>query len=333
VGSYPQPDWLIDRGRLASQMPPRTHMRDLWRVTPEWLEAAQDDAVLLSIRAQERAGIDILSDGEVRRESYSNGFANALDGVDLDNPGQKLSRTGTLVTVPRVVGKVHRKHPVNVRDLEFLRANTTHPVKITLPGPFTMTQLTVNDYYPSESALAMDYAAAVNAEIRDLFAAGADVVQIDEPYLQAQSEKARQYALPAIERAFAGVSGATALHTCFGYAALVNERPLGYSFLPELKACGACQISIETAQVSLDCSILETLRGKTIMLGVLDLSTHQIESPELVAERIRRALPFVSATDLLLAPDCGMKYLPREVAFEKLRAMVGGASIVRTELG
>ncbi len=333
VGSYPQPDWLIDRDRLAAQMPPRTHLCGLWRLAPPFLASALDDAVLLAIRDQERAGIDLICDGEIRRESYTNRFANALEGVDLDNPGQRLSRTGTLVPVPRVTGKVHRIHPVNVGDMQFLRANTERQVKITVPGPFTMTQLTANDYYPSESALAMDYAAAVNEEILDLFAAGADVVQIDEPYLQAQSEKARDYALPAIERALAGVTGVTALHTCFGYGALVNERPQGYSFLPELKSCNARQISIETAQSALDCSILETLRGKTIMLGVLDLSTSEVETAEVVAERIRRALPYVDAKDVIVAPDCGMKYLSREAAFGKLRSMVEGARIVRAELG
>jgi 5-methyltetrahydropteroyltriglutamate--homocysteine methyltransferase len=313
-------------------MPPRTHMRELWRVAPEWLEQAQDDAVIVVVREQEAAGIDIVSDGEIRRESYSNLFANALEGVDLDNPGQKLSRTGTLVPVPRVTGKVHRKHAVNVRDLKFLKAHTDRLVKTTLPGPFTMTQLTVNNYYKSEADLAMDYAVAVNEEMKDLFAAGADVVQIDEPYLQAQATKAREYALPALERAFKGVQGATALHTCFGYAALVNERPQGYSFLRELNQCPVSQISIETAQVSLDCSILEGLRGKKIMLGVLDLSSQVVETPEAVAERIRRALPYVDAADIILAPDCGMKYLPRAVASGKLRAMADGAAIVRAEL-
>jgi 5-methyltetrahydropteroyltriglutamate--homocysteine methyltransferase len=332
VGSYPQPDWLIDRQKLASRMPPRTHMRELWRVAPQWLDEAQDDAVILAIRDQERAGIDIVTDGEMRRESYSNLFANALEGVDLDHPGQKLSRTGTLVPVPRVTGKIRRKHPVNVCHLQFLRAHTDHPVKITVPGPFTMTQLTVNDFYKTEDEMAMDYAAAVNEEIQDLFAAGADVVQVDEPYLQAQAAKARQYALAALNRAFEGVKGTTAIHTCFGYAALVNERPEGYSFLPELAHCRTDQISIETAQVSLDCSILETLRGKAIILGVLDLSTNQIETPEAVAARIRRALPYVDAKNVILAPDCGMKYLSREVAFGKMKAMVEGARIVRREL-
>jgi 5-methyltetrahydropteroyltriglutamate--homocysteine methyltransferase len=332
VGSYPQPDWLIDREMLTSQMPPRTRLHQLWRVAPEWLEEAQDDAALLAIREQERAGVDIVTDGEVRRESYSNQFATALEGIDLDRPGSRISRTGTKVPVPRVVGKIRRKHAVNVRDVKFLRANTGRQVKVTVPGPFTMTQLSANDFYQSPAELALDYAAAVNQEIKDLFATGADVVQIDEPYLQAQPDEARAFALAALERALDGVTGKTAIHTCFGYAALVQGRPAGYSFLPELRHCPVCQISIETAQVNLDCSILETVRGKGIVLGVLDLSTHQVESAATVAERIRRALPFVSAENLILAPDCGMKYLPREVAFGKMKAMVDGAKIVRAEL-
>ena len=332
VGSYPQPDWLIDRPALNSQMPPRTRLQKLWRVAPEWLEQAQDDATLVAIRDQERAGLDILSDGEMRRESYSNRFATALEGIDLDNPGTKISRTGGQVPVPRVVGKIHRTRFVNEWDIQFLRANTDHKVKITVPGPFTMTQLSANDFYASPAALAMDYAAVVNEEIKDLFAGGADVVQIDEPYLQAQPEEARKYALDALARAFDGVTGITVLHTCFGYASLVQGRPAGYSFLSELRGCPVCEIAIETAQVNLDCSILESLRGKSIMLGVLDLSTNEVESPETVAERIRRALPFVTAEKIVLAPDCGMKYLPRDIAFGKMKAMVDGAKIVRAEV-
>jgi 5-methyltetrahydropteroyltriglutamate--homocysteine methyltransferase len=332
VGSYPQPDWLIDRQMLTSRMPPRTRLHKLWRVDPELLEQAQDDATLLAIGAQERAGLDIITDGEMRRESYSNLFATALDGIDLDDPGSKISRTGATVPVPRVVGKLHRKYPVNVRDAAFLRAHTDRRIKITVPGPFTMTQLTQNDFYESPAELALDYATAVNEEMKDLFAAGADVVQIDEPYLQAQPEEARQYALAALDRALDGVTGTTAIHTCFGYAALVQGRPAGYSFLPELAGCRVCEISIETAQVQLDCSILETVRGKAIILGVLDLSTHEVESPETVAARIRRALPFVEAEKMIIAPDCGLKYLPREVAFGKMKAMVDGAKIVRAEL-
>ncbi|HYG45661.1 MAG TPA: hypothetical protein VEA17_22265 [Bordetella sp.] len=333
VGSYTQPDWLIDRSKLAGRFPPRVRARELWRVPPEWLEAAQDDATLLAIRDQERAGIDIISDGEMRRESYSNRFATALDGVDLDNPGTAQDRSGHPNPVPRITGKVYRRHAVQVRDVEFLRANTDRPTKITVPGPFTMSQQAQNDFYASEEALAMDYAAAVNAEIRDLFAAGVNVVQIDEPYMQARPEKARAYGVKALNRALEGVSGTTAVHICFGYAAIIHERPNGYSFLPELESSLADQISIETAQSNLDCSILEKLPSKTIMLGVLDLSTRDIETPDIVAQRIRRALPYVPAERLVIAPDCGFKYLPREVAYGKMKAMVDGARIVRKELG
>lgn len=313
-------------------MPPRTRLHSLWRVAPEYLEQAQDDATLIAVRDQERAGLDIVTDGEMRRESYSNRFATALEGIDLDNPGTKTSRSGAQVPVPRCVGKIRRTHAVNVRDVQFLRANTDRKIKITVPGPFTMTQLTANDHYPSLAELALDYGEAVNAEIQDLFAAGADVVQIDEPYLQAHAEEAREYALPALERALAGVTGTTALHTCFGYAALVKGRPAGYSFLNELDGTAVRQVSIETAQCNLDCSALSGLPHKTVLLGVLDLSTHDIETVETVAARIRRALPFVPAARMIIAPDCGLKYLPREVAFGKIKAMVDGAAMVRAEL-
>ncbi|HVA95813.1 MAG TPA: uroporphyrinogen decarboxylase family protein [Candidatus Dormibacteraeota bacterium] len=332
VGSYAQPDWLIDRQKLAGRFPPRVRALELWRVAPEWLAQAQDDATLLAIRDQERAGVDILTDGEMRRESYSNRFATALEGVDIDNPGSALDRSGHPNPVPRVTGKIRRKHPVEVRDVQFLRANTTHKIKITVPGPFTMSQQAQNDYYSSEEELALDYAAAVNEEIKDLFAAGADVVQIDEPYMQARPQKARLYALSALKRALQGVTGTTAVHLCFGYAAIIHERPAGYSFLPELAESPAHQISIETAQSSLDCSVLQKLPGKTIILGVLDLSTHEVETPEVVAARIRRALPFVNPERIIVAPDCGLKYLPREVAFGKMKAMVDGAALVRGEL-
>jgi len=332
VGSLPQPDWLVDRAMLASNMPPRVRMRDLWRVAPEWLEQAQDDATLLAIRDQERAGLDILTDGEMRRESYSNRFATALEGVDLDQPGTVVSRSGATVLVPRVTGKIRRKHPVEVRDLEFLRANTDHPIKITVPGPFTMAQQAKNDFYESEAAMALDYAAAVNEEIRDLFAAGATIVQVDEPYMQARPEPARQYGVQALQRALDGINGTTAIHLCFGYGYIVKGKPSGYSFLTELAETPARQISIETAQPSLDCSVLEKLPGKTIILGVLDLGTHDVETAETVATRIRRALAHVSPERLVIAPDCGMKYLPRESAFGKMCAMVEGARIVRREL-
>jgi 5-methyltetrahydropteroyltriglutamate--homocysteine methyltransferase len=332
VGSYPQPDWLIDRQKLAGEAVARIRAQELWRVSPEWLAQAQDDATILAIRDQERAGLDILTDGEMRRESYSNRFATALEGIDLDNPGTVLSRTGRKILVPRVVGPVRRRHPVQVRDVQFLRANTDRLIKMTVPGPFTMSQQAQNDYYDTEEALALAYAVAVNEEIKDLFAAGADFVQIDEPYMQAQPEKARQFGVKAVNRALDEAPGVTAIHLCFGYAALVKERPSGYSFLPELAHCPVQQISIETAQSSLDCAVLSKLPGKTIILGVLDLSTQEIETPEIVARRIRRALPFVSPERLIVAPDCGLKYLPRNVAFEKMKAMVGGAELVRSEL-
>lgn len=332
VGSLPQPDWLIDRKKLAGRFPPRVRVNDLWNVAPEWLEQAQDDATLLAIRDQERAGLDIITDGEMRRESYSNRFATALDGVDLDNHGTALDRSGHPNPVPRVIGKIRRRHAVQVRDIEFLRANTDRKIKITVPGPFTMTQQAQNDFYKSEAQMADDYAAAVNEEIRDLFNAGADYVQIDEPYMQARPEKAREYGLRSLEAALDGVTGNTAVHICFGYAAIIHERPAGYSFLPELSGCCVQQVSIETAQSNLDTSVLEKLRGKTIILGVIDLSTHEIESPEAVAGRIKRALPHVDADKIIVAPDCGMKYLPRDVAFGKMKAMADGAKLARQSL-
>ena len=332
VGSYSQPDWLIDKVKLAGRFPPRVRATELWRVAPEWREQAFDDATILAIRDQERAGLDIITDGEMRRESYSNRFATALDGVDLDNPGIALDRSGEPNPVPRVTGRIRRRHAVETRDVAFLRANTDRTIKITVPGPFTMAQQAQNDFYESESEMAQDYAVAVNEEIKDLFAAGADIVQIDEPYMQARPEKARAFGLAALRTAIDGVTGRTALHICFGYAALIHERPAGYNFLPELADTALDQVSIETAQSRLDCNILETLTGKTIILGVLDLSTHEIETPETVAARIRRALPNVAAERLVIAPDCGLKYLPRPVAFGKMKAMAEGAAIVRAEL-
>jgi len=332
VGSYSQPDWLIDKVKLAGRFPPRVRATELWRVAPEWREQAFDDATILAIRDQERAGLDIITDGEMRRESYSNRFATALDGVDLDNPGIALDRSGEPNPVPRVTGRIRRRHAVETRDVAFLRANTDRTIKITVPGPFTMAQQAQNDFYESESEMAQDYAVAVNEEIKDLFAAGADIVQIDEPYMQARPEKARAFGLAALRTAIDGVTGRTALHICFGYAALIHERPAGYNFLPELADTALDQVSIETAQSRLDCNILETLTGKTIILGVLDLSTHEIETPETVAARIRRALPHVAAERLVIAPDCGLKYLPRPVAFGKMKAMAEGAAIVRAEL-
>jgi 5-methyltetrahydropteroyltriglutamate--homocysteine methyltransferase len=333
VGSYPQPDWLIDRKRLAEIVPPRARARELWRVDDAWLEQAQDDATVLAIRDQERAGIDIVTDGEMRRESYSNRFATALEGMNSDHPAEVPARTpGRVQIVPRVVGKLRRKKPVQVRDVEFLRAHSDRPIKITIPGPFTMTQQLHDEYYKDEMALAMDCAAALNEEIKELFAAGADIVQLDEPFLQAQPDKARQFGLPAINRAVADVGGTTALHLCFGYAARVSSKPSGYSFLPELEGADVDQVSIESAQPKLDCAVLAELPSRTIILGVIDLADAAVESPETVAARIRRALPYVSPERLVLAPDCGMKYLPRDIAFAKMVAMVQGAAIVRRDL-
>ena len=333
VGSYPQPEWLIDRQKLAGRFPPRVRARELWRVAEPYLEEAQDDATLMAIKAQEDAGLDIVTDGEIRRESYSNRFATALDGIDLDNPGSALDRSGHPNPVPRVVGKIKRRHAVGVRDLKFLRSHTQRRVKVTVPGPFTMAQQAQIDYYDgSREAAAMDYAVAVNEEIRDLFNAGADVVQIDEPYMQARPDDARAYGLKALNCALANAGGTTAVHICFGYAAIIHSRPSGYSFLPELSECSCAQISIETAQSNLDCAVLKGLPGKKILLGVIDLADTNVESPEVVANRIRRALPYIDASNLLIAPDCGMKYLPRAVAFGKLQAMVAGAQMVRAQL-
>jgi 5-methyltetrahydropteroyltriglutamate--homocysteine methyltransferase len=329
VGSFPQPEWLIDRAKLAGRFPLRVRAKELWRIPPQYLAEAQDDATLIAIRAQEAAGLDIVSDGEIRRESYSNRFATALEGVDLDNPGSALDRSGHPNPVPRIVGKIRRMHAVEVGDLKFLRANTDRMVKITVPGPFTMLQQAQNDFYKSEEEAAMDYAAAVKEEIKDLFAAGADIVQIDEPYMQARPEKARQYGLKALNRALEGVTGTTAVYICFGYAAIIHERPTGYSFLPELAQCSCRQISLETAQSHLDCSALQALDGKRLMVGCIDLSDPNVESVDTIVERIERALPYVKPENVILAPDCGMKYLPRETAIGKLSAMVEAAKVLR----
>ena len=333
VGSYPQPDWLVDRAVLGSRLPPRTRARDIGRPLPEFLEQAQDDATVVAIRDMERAGIDVITDGEIRRESYSNRFATALDGMDLDNPGTALDRTGHPNPVPRVVGPLRRTRAVEVRDVQFLRANTDHAIKATLPGPFTMSQQAQDDYYHDEEALAMALAEAVNEEVRDLFAAGADVVQLDEPYLQARSEKAHGFAIKAINRALEGITGATALHTCFGYAHIVHSRPNGYPFLEELADVTASMISLESAQQKVDLSVLKSLGNKRLIVGVIDLSDDApVEDVDTIVARIRNALRFVQPERLILAPDCGMKYLPRAKAFGKLAALARAATKVREEL-
>jgi 5-methyltetrahydropteroyltriglutamate--homocysteine methyltransferase len=331
VGSYPQPEWLIDRAKLSKQVP-RLRAADLWLVAPDRLEAAQDDATLIAIRDQDRAGLDIVTDGEQRRESYSNRFATALDGIDIDRPGTVINRNGRPIPVPRIVGPIRRTCPIELRDLQFLRANTGRAVKATLPGPFTMSKQAQDDYYKDEEAVAMAYAAAVNAEILDLFAAGADIVQIDEPWMQQHPDNARQYGLKALDRALDGVTGTVAVHLCFGYAAVVRDKPAGYSFLPELEGCKAQQISIEAAQPELDLRVLKELPSKTIIVGVIDLSDMTIETPQVVAQRIRSALRQVPAERLVVAPDCGMKYLPRAIAFGKMEALAQGAAIVRREV-
>ena len=334
VGSYVQPEWLIDRKKLAGQYPPRTRMKELWRVEPDFLQAAQDDAVELAVRDQERAGLDIVTDGEVRRESYSNHFANALEGIDLDQPGEALDRSGTPVPVPRIAGPIKWKGPVCVEDVKFLRSITDRKIKITVPGPFTASQQAQDDFYEKPRDAALAYADAINVEMKGLFKAGADVVQIDEPYMQARSDAARDYGVEAVNRALEGVEGTTCLHICFGYAKIIHGRPeRGYSFLPELANTDIDQISIETGQSKLDCKVLESLPTKEILLGVLDLSTNEVETRDEIADRVRRALPHIDKERVYLAPDCGFKYLQRSAAFGKLKSMCEAAEILRNELG
>lgn len=332
VGSYAQPDWLMDKEKLKGRFPPRVRTRELWRIPDEFLDEAKDDAVRLAIMDQELAGLDIVGDGEARRESYSNHFSNALDGIDLDNPGEALDRSGEPVYVPRITGPIRRSRLVNVSDVAFLKRHTTRPVKITVPGPFTMSQQAQDDYYGSRADAAMDYAVAVNAEMKDLFAAGADFVQIDEPYMQARADTAREYGVAAFSKALEGVDGRTCVHICFGYAALIHDRPEAYSFLPELEDTPVKMVSIETAQSNLDCKILEKLSSKTILLGVLDLSTNEVETVATVKERVKRALNHCDKERIVLGPDCGMKYLTRNAAFGKLQAMVQAAQELRAEL-
>lgn len=332
VGSYAQPDWLIDKQKLGGRFPPRVRAKELWRIDDEFLFEAQNDATRLAILDQERAGLDIVTDGEIRRESYSNHFATALDGIDLENHGIALDRSGEPNPVPRVVGPIQRRNPVGVMDVKFLKAHTQRQVKITVPGPFTMSQQAQNDFYATPRECALAYAEAVNGEIKDLFAAGADVVQIDEPYMQARPEAAREYGIEVLNRALEGVDGRTCVHICFGYAAIIHDRPEGYSFLPELAGAACDQISIETAQSNLDCSILTQLPGKDIMLGVIDLSDNNIETPETICHRAERALKYIEAERITLATDCGMKYLSREAAFGKLKSMCEAAEMLRLKL-
>jgi 5-methyltetrahydropteroyltriglutamate--homocysteine methyltransferase len=332
VGSYPQPDWLINR-EMLSKVVPRVRMKEMWRVPEQWLEQAQDDATIVAIREMEEAGVDVITDGEMRRESYSNRFATALDGVDILNPGMVQARSGP-TPVPRVVGKVRRKAPVEVRDMQFLRAHTKHQAKITLPGPFTMAQQAKDEFYKDPEAMAMDFAAATNEEIHDLIKAGADVIQLDEPWVRNNPDMARKFAVKAINRALEGVKVPTVVHLCFGYAAVVpgDSKPQGYAFLAELAGTTADIISIESAQPNIDLGVLKDLAPKKVMLGVIDLNDPEIETPQKIAERIRAGLKHLPAERLIPAPDCGMKYLPRDVAFGKLKAMVDGAAIVRKEL-
>jgi 5-methyltetrahydropteroyltriglutamate--homocysteine methyltransferase len=332
VGSYPQPTWLVDVAALKQHGVPRVHAPGIWRVPEPLLEQAQDDGTILAIREMERAGIDIVTDGEIRRESYSNRFALALEGVDADQPGEVRSQAGRATPVPRVVGRIRRTGPVEVRDAEFLLRNTNRPTKITLPGPFTLTQQARNDFYDDEEELAMDYAIAVNEELRALKATGVDVVQLDEPWVRTAPEKAARYGLRAINRALQGIEGPTVVHLCFGYAAVVANKPSGYSFLPQLADTIADQISIEAAQPKLDLGVLRDLAGKKIMLGVIDLGDPTVETAATIADRIRAGLKYVAPENLIAAPDCGMKYLPRGIAVGKLRALAGGAAIVRQEL-
>ena len=331
VGSYPQPNWLIDRALLGSRVP-RIRSPEIWRVDEQYLQEAQDDATRLAIRDMELAGIDIITDGEMRRESYSNRFATALDGVDIDNPGSIVNRIGTKSFVPRIVGPIRRRAPVEVSDVEFLRRHTEKRIKITLPGPFTMAQQSLDEHYGDEEALALAFADVVNEELRDLAAAGADVIQLDEPWLEARSDKARSYGVRTLNRALDGVGATTVVHVCFGYAAAVADKPGAYSFLAELADSVVDQVSIEAAQPKLDLSVLRELGDKTVLLGVIDLGSAEVETPATVAARIRAALEYVPPERLVAAPDCGMKYLSRTAAFGKLRALAQGAAIVRDEL-
>lgn len=330
VGSYPQPDWLIDKKKLKGRFPPRTRAAELWRVPAEHLEEALQDAIRLAVDDQITAGLDIITDGEACRESYSNHFATALDGIDIDNPGEALDRSGEPVPVPRITGPIKRRHPISVEEVKRLKTLTDRPIKFTVPGPFTMAQQAQNDYYPSLRDAALAYAEAVREEVEDLFSAGADIIQLDEPYMQARPEAAEEYGIDALNKALRDVSGTTCVHICFGYAALIHARPEGYSFLPQLHQACCQQISIETAQSGLDCSVLSSLPDQTILLGVIDLSSSEVESVDTIVNRVERALPYIDKERLVLAPDCGMKYLPREASLKKLSNMVEAAKLLRS---
>ena len=330
VGSYPQPDWLIDKQKLKGRFPPRTRAAELWRVPAEHLEEALQDAIRLAVDDQITAGLDIITDGEACRESYSNHFATALDGIDIDNPGEALDRSGEPVPVPRITGPIKRRHPISVEEVKRLKTLTDRPIKFTVPGPFTMAQQAQNDYYPSLRDAALAYAEAVREEVEDLFSAGADIIQLDEPYMQARPEAAEEYGIDALNKALRDASGTTCVHICFGYAALIHARPEGYSFLPQLHQACCQQISIETAQSGLDCSVLSSLPDQTILLGVIDLSSSEVESVDTIVNRVERALPYIDKERLVLAPDCGMKYLPREASLKKLSNMVEAAKLLRS---
>jgi 5-methyltetrahydropteroyltriglutamate--homocysteine methyltransferase len=333
VGSWPQPSWLIDRARLDSHLPVRVTAADLWLIDEGHLAEAQADAIALAVHEQDRLGLDIVTDGEVRRESYSNRFATALDGLDLDRPGQAVDRTGMTVPVPRVVGPIRRVRPVEVDVVARIRRHTDKPLKVTIPGPFTMGQQAQDDFYGDDAELALAYAAAVNGEVLDLFAAGADIVQLDEPYVQARPEAARRHAVAAIDRALQGATGTTVLHVCFGYGRHVADKPAGYDFLAELDSCRADELSIEAAQPRLDLGVLDDLPTKRVHVGVLDLRDTAVESTDVVSSRIRAALEHLPPERLVIAPDCGCKYLARDVAWGKIAAMVSAARRVRDELG
>jgi 5-methyltetrahydropteroyltriglutamate--homocysteine methyltransferase len=331
VGSYPQPDWLIDKQKLKGRFPPRTRAAELWKIPPENLSEALLDATRLAVSDQVAAGLDIITDGEACRESYSNHFATALDGVDIDNPGEALDRSGEPVPVPRITGPIKRRHAISVDEVKALKQLTDRPIKFTVPGPFTMAQQAQNDFYPDLREAALAYAEAVREEVEDLFAAGADIIQLDEPYMQARPEAAEAYGIEALNAALRGTAGTTCVHICFGYAALIHERPEGYSFLPQLHQACCHQISIETAQSDLDCSVLSSLPEQTILLGVIDLSSPEVESVETIVERVQRALPYIDKERVVLAPDCGMKYLPRDASLHKLSNMVEAAKILRSQ--